>query len=475
MIGSATISFPPVVDSTAGSTSSSGWLCACVLIVLLIGGAPAITAQCPLSDEDAPPLPPTAAELAGSSTLVGEPLLPEAGNLSDRVYTSRFFGFAIDLPIPLDGHRILIPPLQTGEHALLGIGFQNGKRSGTLTITAGAHVEVGHKATPQEKEEDFERWAQGKPPRQQREPSDAMQRSGHLNHVETHVHDIYGARYWTVIKNYTIRFTVETNDARFLKQAKQSIRAIKVYCPLDDGTLVRPDGKRFTPEGANYEGPSIPTDRVDEAISTRPADETIPPGETAAGTYRNPGLEFQFDLPLGWQALEPEPFGPPKDATAERIEYLLGACSKTLLRAAPAAEANPEPGIAPTLVLRALDQTCLSLPAPAAESDTLRSESLGEYLEMFGEFGEIKSNRLLTLSGRLFAVYDGMFPVTISGRQLEERAFETVAVTRYRKLLFVWSWTAASKAGLQAIPPGSTVFGEEKPLRLGPQVAAGGH
>ncbi len=290
MIGSATISFPPVVDSTAGSTSSSGWLCACVLIVLLIGGAPAISAQCPLSDEDAPPLPPTAAELAGSSTLVGEPLLPEAGNLSDRVYTSRFFGFAIDLPIPLDGHRILIPPLQTGEHALLGIGFQNGKRSGTLTITAGGHVEVGRKATPQEKEEDFERWAQGKPPRQQREPSDAMQRSGHLNHVETHVHDIYGARYWTVIKNYTIRFTVETNDARFLKQAKQSIRAIKIYCPLDDGTLVLPDGKRFTPEGANYEGPSIPTDRVDEAISTRPADETIPPGETNGRYLSQPGI-----------------------------------------------------------------------------------------------------------------------------------------------------------------------------------------
>src|SRR5208282_3230113 len=65
-----------------------------------------------------------------------ESLLPESGYLSDATYTSSFFGFALDLPIAAQGHLIKLLPMPEGQHALLAIGYQNGGRSGSLTIDA---------------------------------------------------------------------------------------------------------------------------------------------------------------------------------------------------------------------------------------------------------------------------------------------------------------------------------------------------
>src|SRR6516164_2219456 len=96
--------------------------------------ATSATAQCPVSnpDDDLPPPLPT----VNSSTRTGEPRIPESGYLSNTSYASTYFGFVIDLPIEVDGHRIMMPLMPPGQHALLALGFQEGRRSGTLLITA---------------------------------------------------------------------------------------------------------------------------------------------------------------------------------------------------------------------------------------------------------------------------------------------------------------------------------------------------
>src|SRR3974377_1257917 len=65
-----------------------------------------------------------------------QPLLPESGHLSNTTYTSDFFGFSLDLPIAARGHLIKLPLMPERQHALLAIAYQDGDRSGSLTIDA---------------------------------------------------------------------------------------------------------------------------------------------------------------------------------------------------------------------------------------------------------------------------------------------------------------------------------------------------
>src|ERR1035437_568741 len=97
-------------------------------LALLLGFAATMQAQCPAIDPDAPPKPP-------SPNATSEELLPENGHLSNTTYTSDYFGFAFDLPIPAQGHLIMLPLMPERQHALLALGFENASRSGTITIT----------------------------------------------------------------------------------------------------------------------------------------------------------------------------------------------------------------------------------------------------------------------------------------------------------------------------------------------------
>ena len=102
------------------------------------------------------------------------------------------------------------------------------------------------------------------------------------------------------------------------------------------------------------------------------------------------------------------------------------------------------------ITLRAIDQTCLGLPAPASVTDQLGAEELGAYLQMLGAFGELRSTNLTMHQEQLFAEYSGVVGEHTEGQPLGRRRVEAVAVTRHRKLLLVWSWIAPSPADLAA-------------------------
>ena len=421
-------------------------------------------AQCPVVDPDdnlPPPLP-----TVNSSTRTGEPRLPESGYLSSTSYASTYFGFVVDLPIALDGHRLMLPLMPPGQHALLAIGFQDGRRSGTLLITASEPPNPLHEMTEAERRAESLAWAKGQPS-QQINPPDWMTRSGRFYHIAKHTGDVTTVQYWTFVKNYLIRVKVSSNDAAFLRNTKQAVADVKFYCAQDDGTLINEQGKIVPTPGEGYRGPTVPTAVVDAALADKPALEFIPRGEATKGTYRNEELGLAYTYPTTWEANHDDPAPPLNDETAQRTRDLLDACSLLLLRLLPPAQ-GPAAANAPSITLRAVDQTCLGLPAPVSASDQLGAESLGAYLQMLGAFGEVRSTNLEIRGGQLFAAYTGVVGEHDGKDTLGHRRLESMAVTRHRKLLLVWTWTGSSAAELAGIPTTSVAFEDAPAIALSP-------
>lgn len=421
-----------------------------------------VSAQCPVSnpDDDLPPAFPT----VNSSTRHGEPRLPESGYLSPTSYASAYFGFMFDLPVALDGHRVMMPLMPPGQHALLAMGFQQSRRSGTLLITASEPNNPLNGMTNAERTAEFAAWAKGEP-RRQITPPDWLTRTGRFYHVAQHKGDTTTVQYWTFIKNYLIRVKVESNDREFLGKTRLSVANVKFYCAQEDGTLVDEQGKTVPTAGEGYHGPTIPTSLVNAALENQPALEQIPTGEVSPGVYRNEEIGLTYTYPTTWEVLQQEADPPAKDAIEQRTQDVLNACSLVLLRlASPLVEGEKAGRRA--ITLRAIDQTCLGLPAPASISDYLGAEELGAYLQMLGAFGELRSTNLSLHASHLFAAYSGLVGEHPEGQPLALRRDQAVTVTRHRKLLLVWSWTAPSLAELGSMPNTSVSFEDAPPIDL---------
>jgi len=438
------------------------WALLALLLVWLSCGV--ALAQCPVNnpDDDLPPELPTVT----SSTRHGEPQIPESGYLSKTAYASTYFGFILPLPIALDGHRMMLPLMPPGQHALLALGFQEGRRNGTFLITASEPLNPVHEMTEEERKAEFQAWAKGQP-RHEISPPDWLTRTGRFYHITKHTGDVTTVQYWTFIKNYLIRVKVASNDATFLRKAKEAVEGVKFYCAREDGTIINEEGKIIPTPGEGYQGPTIPTSIVESALDEKPALEFIPRGETAKGEYRNDEIGLTFAYPAAWETSHDDPAPPGKDEIAQRTWDVLQACSLLLLRLTPP---GPEPGKSAEreVTLRAVDQTCLGLPAPISATDQFGAEELGAYLQMLGAFGEVRSTKLVKRGNQLFAEYSGVAGEHHEGRSLGQRRIEAMAVTRHRKLLLVWMWTALSPAELAALPKTSVSFEDTAAIELSP-------
>ena len=450
-------------QSSAVSMVRAFILCALLLVV-----ARCTRAQCPVPrDPDAPPQP--RADLSRATD--GEGLLPESGYLSDRVYTSLFFGFELDLPIPLEGHRMMLPLMPPGQHALLALAMQEGSRHGSLTVTATEPSNPTYVMTEKERREEFQRWAENKPPMRQQQPDWTM-RSGRFDHIEQRKGDTATLQYSTRIKNYRVRIVIVTNDTAFLKSARHSVETVRIYCPEVDGTLTTPKGEKVIPEGAPYEGPTVPTARVEARLTEKPEEHARSAGQVNDGVYRNAGLDLEYTLPQGWIALDTG--AAPEDgmvaASEQRIHDFLHACSWILVRATRETR-HPEHAPSAEIVLRALDPTCLSLRSPMTIDDRLQAEYLAAYLGMLGEFGDIQSTELIAASGRVFAVYGGTIGSRGSEQDLKMRDSEMIFATRYNKLLLLWSLIIPQGSDWNTVPQTRASFGGRESVEIGPALA----
>ena len=394
-------------------------------------------------------------------------LLPEDGYLDNSSYTSVYFGFSLDLPITSDRHRITIPVMLEKQHALLAIGFQQEDRFGTLTITAeeSARELAGYSDVRQE---------------QCHEAIAALPQAGHpvpgsmLRYGEFYANLRRTGRnhthhYWTRIRNYIIRVAVDSNDPDFLDKTKHALMDATFYCTRHDGKLLTSEGKVAVPKGEPYDGPTVPTWRADAAIKDPPG-LRIPAGEIREGVYRNPSLGLQYELPEGWEILQTEVGRePPEDARELREYQLLHSCSRTLLHAAPRMPGDAEQQASrPEIVLQALDPSCLFMRMPVAIGDKKAADEMVANLELFSEFGEIRSQRISLLSNRLFVVLHGTIGQHGEDDALARRMSEALFATRDHDLLLLWSLMAPTSAELQAMPVSTITFDDSRPVQLPP-------
>lgn len=458
-----------------------------LVFALLLSSATAVHAQCA-------PLQADPAKLASQGAPHG-PLLPESAHLSNTTYTNIFFGFALDLPIAVQGHLVKLPLMPQRQHALLAIAFQDGDRSGSLTIDAiepkeglqgpsakqqrqqitpgpPGSVQTGTQTDSQIQPQVGPNGALQAPRPQMGMPE--FQLPGERFHSNMrHSGGKYTALYWTRIKDYRVGVMVATNDKDFLERSKRAMAAVRFYCTADDGTLATREGKLVIPKGEPYEGPTVPTWRADAAIQKSTGLE-IPPGEVSQGVYRNAALGLQYELPQGWEVLPTRNGGNlPTDLADLRDYQLLLACSRILLRVEqPASRENAEPGPRPMIVLRALDPTCLSMRTPVAASDKTIAEEVGVSLEALGEFGQVASHDLVFIAGRLVMVFHGPIAVPDGGERLTTRMSQTMLATGQNRMLLVWSFLAPTIGQLAAMPAGGISFDGSPPLELQPVLAA---
>ena len=459
-----------------------------IVVLLALWSVSALHAQCAPLQIDPSKLPNRATS--------HQPLLPESGYLSDTTYTNEFFGFALDLPIAAQGHLVKLPLMPERQHALLAIAYQNGDRSGSLTIDAIEPREglEGFSAQQQQRQlstrapSAIQTGAQSEP---QLQPQVGPQGTVELapqarlampqfqapadrfHSSVRHSGEKYTALYWTQIKNYEVGVLVATNDKEFLQKSRRALTAALFYCTADDGTLATKDGKLVTPAGERYEGPTVPTWRADAAINAQPGLE-IPPGEVSGGVYRNPALGLQYEVPKGWDVLPAHNSGaPPADLSWLREFEFLHACSRTLLRLAPHSSGEVAgPSHKPTILLRALDPACLSMPTPASLNDKKIAEEIGASLEALSEFGQVSSHELVSLSDHLFMIFHGTIAVPAAGAQLAERMSQTMFATQHKKMLFLWSFMAPTFAELAALPGGGIILDDSQPIELQPALTA---
>ncbi len=228
------------------------------------------------------------------------------------------------------------------------MGFQDNRRYGTLEVTAGGNsAEYDQRITPdqaQQREGDIARSKPGAPKSLDYAPAPIK-----FKRKDKRGGEVHATQYSARIRDYDVRFTIQTNDKAFLEKARQAIEEVKIFCTDDSGRFFTPDGRSYVARGAATNGPTIPTAIVDEAIGNHPAEQTIPQGKFADGKFRIPELDFSYTLPAAWTPNQRPPAPDDEgvgDTLAERLLDLWHSCARTVLDATPAGERRGQAAIA---------------------------------------------------------------------------------------------------------------------------------
>ena len=83
-----------------------------------------------------------------------------------------------------------------------------------------------------------------------------------------------------------------------------------------------------------------------------------------------------------------------------------------------------------------------------------------------GEFGDVSTDELLSLSGHLFMAFHGTIGTAPRGSDLGVRRSQTMFATRYNKLLLVWTFMAENTSALAELPSGAVTFGDAPAIQL---------
>lgn len=437
---------------------------AALLLVFLLCVAIVLPAQCPVADDDPNVMFKRPAPVRPANK---EPLLPEAGFLTNTHYTSQFFGIDFDLPLTVQGHEIMMPVMPDKQHALLALQYEKGEHTGYIIVTATDPQPGQQINTPEKQRQVLEQWNNQNSGWGAQNPFPVppfLLNPGRFNQSTHRSGRNTAIQYWTGIDNYMVKVVIGGNDPDFLHKAKSLMADAKIYCPQDDGSMITKEGKPVKVEGTPYYGPTVPTFRVNAALHDEPG-KNIPAGEVVEGAYRNSELGLQYQLPAGWAPLPPDKSDPPPvEASALRVYRFLHACSQTLLTIGPQHPAKDQP--APMIVLRALDPNCLSMHTAISLKDKRTMDAVAASLEEMNEFGQISTDELEMMHGHLFMVFHGTLATAERGEDLGIRMSQSIFATRYNKMLLLWSVIAADRDALKEVPVSNIVFEGSPPIAL---------
>ena len=248
-------------------------------------------------------------------------LLPENGHLSNTTYTSDYFGFAFDLPIPAQGHLIMLPLMPERQHALLALSSRTRAMPEPSPSRRSSHGPGWRRRPPQQQQQEFNNWASSgsQPGRKLRYPIPdyMLHTTGRFYSSVRHKGENYAALYSDADQELQSQdFGGFQRSGVPAKSPNMPYGAAHFYCTQDDGKLTTADGKPVKPDGDVYMGPTVPTSLADAAVKDKPALASIPLGGVSGGVYRNPDLSFQYAIPKGWEVLPAEANDdPPRDAT----------------------------------------------------------------------------------------------------------------------------------------------------------------
>ena len=144
--------------------------------------------------------------------------------------------------------------------------------------------------------------------------------------------------------------------------------------------------------GEPYQGPTVPTFRVNKAIKEQPAKD-IPLATMAGDAYHNADVGVQYNFPEGWQALPPERNDPSPRMHRGNTSFYMPVPKRWCgWFRKPAAGKSYREG--PMIVLRALDYNCLSMRTPIMLGEKRALDETAAALEQSGEFGQIDTDQL---------------------------------------------------------------------------------
>lgn len=310
---------------------------------------------------------------------------PEAGMLSQRRYTSLYFGFAVNLPPAEEMRRIRATLQPSGIHALLALRNNAGDRSTRLVIRAhdtresGVDAEFFARERLQQLRETEPGWrgpvgkTVGKHPAWRIE----IGQSGYAF--------VHSVSWFFPVRGYVVQVDLDSSDEQYGAKMEKAIESMEFFdAPLDDAKAAEVAGGGAEP----YDGPALPTSFVDRMLSQRPG-EKLDAGQWKGPEYRNASAGLRVRLPQGWvtrsvsatdhillNGVDPDV----QLETPDRRHALWVACTRTLVVAEDTAH-PAAPGLHPAMVISILKHDCMpDLEIPQRNDDVFGLDLLASTL-----------------------------------------------------------------------------------------------
>lgn len=379
---------------------------------------------------------------AQSSPSTSSSTVPEDGFVSSEKYTNAFFGFALTIP-KLPNAQPFMPKTRNGSHTLFGVQAYGRGLSALLVIA---------KESASGSAEDVKKAAAGAAARTAK-PITIAAKPFWKSEVEqkSSAGRMTSVTYATALQGYILTFAIVSFDASFAREWEHSIESLTFFNPATAKDVAGPNSRPLMAE-------FVPSKRIG----------TLSLGIVSGNVYANDDLGFTYEFPKDWHVVDKATeeklieaghqaaWG--DDPAARREHEQAQQCGRLLLAASKYPEGSTAATSNPAISITTFDAECLP-GAPrfptSADDDEGISRVGGAVLQSLKgtPFKPTKQSsvRVLTVQGHLMIEIPGEYSVKMPGEQLALRNSASVVLTELKNYWVVFTFQAATEAGVQDI------------------------